>query len=239
MSALVISGRHPEGGGSFARVWGVSRQLVGRRDWGAPHFTYCGSLRERPGELESLAFVHELARYLAETYDLAGVWGMDLVEADGQWLLVDLNARIPASAELWEAAVSLAGDPQLTSLLAVHRQAVLGRLQPDQLESLLAAAAASPPEGKAILFQRSQREQVVSSSQLEQICRHYRPDLFQSVVAGAWWADLPMAGTRLSPGAPVLTVRVRGTTGEDLLARLRGEVMRAESVFCAGSDSAS
>jgi predicted ATP-grasp superfamily ATP-dependent carboligase len=159
---------------------GVSRQLVGERDFGGRGFRYSGSLLasrgaplfERQGELVERAIA--LAQAATEAFGLRGVNGLDFIARAGVPLPIEVNPRYSASMELVERATGL-------SVFAVHVDACDGRLP-------AAPRPAARTFGKAILYARRDVVAVKLRG------------------AGAALADLPHPGERIGRGHAICSV---------------------------------
>jgi predicted ATP-grasp superfamily ATP-dependent carboligase len=182
---------------------GITRQLVGRREFGATGFRYCGSLIgyggvplfDREDRLHAAAL--ELARVVTEEFGLVGLNGVDFIARDGVPWPIEVNPRPCASMELIERA----GGP---SLFELHAGACRGVLPAEPV------VGAGPHRvlGKAIVFAR--RAVTVEA-------------LPTPVLADA--ADLPHPGERIGRGHPICTVfaeaRDASACVSDLVARAR------------------
>lgn len=125
-------------------VLGLTEQLIGRREFGARGFHYCGNilplaLPPQPsptrGEGEDLlAQVRQIATGLTREFGLVGVNGLDFVLNDGQVVPLEVNPRYSASMELIEWAYGL-------SIFDLHVRAIM---QGDLPEFDLATAALTP-----------------------------------------------------------------------------------------------
>ena len=181
--------------GRRAVALGLSRQLVGERNFGAHGFRYCGSLlaSERapvfPRQAELLVRATALADAVTEAFGLRGLNGLDFVARDGVPLPIEVNPRYSASMELVERATG-------ASLFAIHAGACEGRL-PEPARLPLHAY------GKAIVYAR--RGIVVSDP-------------------GAWRvpaiADIPHPGERIGRGHPICTLFADGVDAEGCLRTL-------------------
>ena len=107
LAALFIGHR------SGARLCGVTRQRVGR---GGARFAYRGSLGPWPVSDRESARIGLLGDFLAASYRLVGLFGIDFILSDGQPWPVEINPRYTASVEVLELALR-------RSLLAEHRRA--------------------------------------------------------------------------------------------------------------------
>ncbi|HVW02270.1 MAG TPA: ATP-grasp domain-containing protein [Planctomycetaceae bacterium] len=98
------------------RLIGISEQLSG---WEAAHavpFAYCGSIG--PVAVPELISdrIREIGAACARACNLRGLFGIDCILENNQPMLLEINPRYPASAELFE---SLAG----VSLVSLHADA--------------------------------------------------------------------------------------------------------------------
>ena len=130
--------------GRRALVLGISRQLVGEREFGGRSFRYCGSLLGRglfDEEPALLGRAGAMAEAVTREFGLVGLNGIDFIARAGVPWPIEVNPRYSASMELLERAADI-------SLFALHADACGGRLP--------AAPAAAPRRvhGKAIVFAR-------------------------------------------------------------------------------------
>jgi predicted ATP-grasp superfamily ATP-dependent carboligase len=187
--------------GRRAHVLGVSRQLVGRPEFGTKGFRYCGSLMG-PGlfpKEESLRRCAEsLAAAAVRTFGLVGLNGLDFIARAGVAWPIEVNPRFSASMELLERGADL-------SLFALHAEACAGRL-PDR------ALRLDRVHGKAIVFAR--RDVTTGAT---------RRWLTDPAVA-----DIPHPGQRIAQGRPICTVFAAGRTAKACLQAL---VVKAASVY--------
>lgn len=177
--------------GRESRVFGLAEQLVGRKEFGAPAFAWCGNIlplhaaRSDGGLL--LNRVEEMVARLTRRFGLRGVNGIDFVvgtEPDGALrpYLVEVNPRYSASMELMERAYGL-------NVFSLHLEGLEGRLPRFSFAERLHEASF----GKAIVYAK------------------------RSVTVGCTdrWMDLgvrdvPSTGQRIEAGHPVCTVFAEG-----------------------------
>lgn len=162
--------------------------------------------------------VDRIANVLAEKFSLAGVWGLDFIlDAQGQVWPVDLNPRITASAELFEAAiVKSLGD--FRSVVDLHLSAcdtecrriaeAFDRLGDDRT----VVGRAERCEAKRIVFFDGPGDLETDDVMFQQLLSLYQPEFFQNGQAGVSVADVPPLGDRIEAGRPLLTVRSRAKT---------------------------
>ena len=196
-----------------ARLIGVTRQLIGESWTGARDFWYCGSIGPQRTSFEAWTTWREIGQCLTRRGGLTGVFGVDaMVRGDEIWP-IEINPRLPASAEILDAA-----RPRETMrhFLSASRE---GRFARDLLISWVGLM---PCWGKAIVF--AEQPGVMPAG---------RPVLFEEATHPEdqlpILADLPAPGTPLRAGEPVLTVFAAGNKEiqvRRLLRRRCAEVKR-------------
>lgn len=107
--------------GGDAVLLGVTEQLAGRAELGAPGFAYAGNIllpRVSPSLESELT---RLVRWLARSFGLAGLGGVDFVLTGAGPVPIEVNPRYTAAVELLEQATG-------RSLFPAHLAALAGRL---------------------------------------------------------------------------------------------------------------
>ncbi|HEY7841017.1 MAG TPA: ATP-grasp domain-containing protein [Gammaproteobacteria bacterium] len=178
--------------GSAAALVGVTLQLVGRPEFHAPRFAYCGSIGPLPLTATEREEWSEIGGVIAREFGLRGLFGVDAVRDRGRVVPVEVNPRYTASVEVHE----LAGGP---ATLALHAAACRGPLPSFPVVST------SGLVGKAHLFAPSDLR-IPDEVDLRSI-------------GTAEIADVPAPGTLVRAGAPILTLLTRGDD-EGCCARL-------------------
>lgn len=185
--------------GGNAELIGITEQLVTADDPARP-FRYAGSLGPLSVSAEQDERLRQLGRALAAEFGLRGLFGVDLViNGDAVWP-VEINPRYTASIEVLERATGV-------RTIALHVAAC---------EQGILPAAPLPPAkrwcGKLVVY--SDRDWLVTAEQ--------SASLMQQNQGLAWpiIADIPVAGTPLRAGHPVVTVFAEAETREGLLAQL-------------------
>ena len=182
--------------GRRAVVLGISEQLIGRREFGARGFRYCGNifpLSHTPAGLSTLmARLQDQVSEFARTFGLVGVGGIDFVLAEGEPVVLELNPRYTGSMELVERATG-------ASIFDVHMRALRGDL-PDPYTF----QGTGGYWGKAIVFARRDGVARGTDRWLErEVC------------------DVPFDGDRIRARSPICTVVARGPTRDACLETLR------------------
>jgi uncharacterized protein len=182
---------------------GATRQLVGEPWTGAQRFAYCGSLWPTllPGPV--LAILSGLGDCLAAEFGLTGLFGVDFVVRGDRVSVLEVNPRYVASVEVLERASAVP--------LSVVRQHV------DSCASAVLPTAMPTRErfscGKAILFaDRSIR----IGQRFEELVARWDLDQPWSPLA-----DIPVEGSMIQPGHPILTLRAEAATPRAVGQRLR------------------
>ncbi len=179
-------------------VLGLTGQIIGRPEFGASGFRYCGNILPlTAGQGAALAQVQDIATRLTREFKLVGVNGLDFILKDDQVFPVEVNPRYSASMELIERAYGL-------SIFDLHVKSVLQGTLPDF--DLAGKLADQGFFGKAIVY----AEQDGAA-----------PD------TRGWPArdirDVPFPGETLSAGDPVCTVLASGLTQAECFAGLAAQ----------------
>ena len=241
-SAVLVSHCQGEGGVERTFLLGCTRQWLaadfdgGRSkrdaDWRA--FAYRGSVGPIAVAESVKQQVGRIANELAREFSLAGVWGLDFVlDTDGQVWPVDLNPRITASAELFEAAIanSASGFHSVVDLHLSVCDSERGRGGKDfeiLISELMVGQNNATCEAKRFLFFDGPGIFKMDQSKFKQLSRLYVRDFFQGSQVGVSIADIPEIGDQIAPGRPLMTMRSRAKTKaeavvslNDLLANVR------------------
>ncbi|MCH5375892.1 MAG: ATP-grasp domain-containing protein [Planctomycetes bacterium] len=190
-------------GGGEARLVGITRQLTGEPWTGANPFAYCGSLGPVRFDADLTLKFERIGNRLAESFGLVGLIGVDVIVADRQVYVLEVNPRFVASIEVLER--SFAGSRRL---MQEHIDACCTGLLPKN-----EAATPAHVTGKAILYAtRPTRIDKRFSTWVER-ANH-----------GADWppvADIPNNETQIDPGHPILTLRTEAATPHQAVLGLR------------------
>ena len=184
------------GNGARAFLAGVSRQLVGMKDFNAATFAYCGSIGPLTLDAEVREQWNHIGAALAAGFGLSGLFGVDAVSANGKIIPVEVNPRYTASVEVIELAT---GAP----LIEYHVRACRGQL-PDII------AAPETLAGKAVLFAPCDFE----------ISRDLYALSDKVSENGIRLADIPRRGAGIKTGRPILTLLANGRSQENCLDTL-------------------
>jgi predicted ATP-grasp superfamily ATP-dependent carboligase len=180
-----------------ACLLGISEQLIGRTEFGADGFRYCGSILwpMGAGQVEWRDLVERIGQVVCAVtreFHLVGVNGIDFILKEKTVYPIEVNPRYTASMELVERAYGL-------NIFATHLEACQGSLPDFDL-------LASPDIGyfgKAIHF----------ASQA--LIFHEPRFWFDQGVR-----DVPFEGERIAQGKPVCTVFSRGQSRLECYNRL-------------------
>jgi predicted ATP-grasp superfamily ATP-dependent carboligase len=188
---------------------GVTRQLVGEAWTGARPFQYCGSLGPWPLAADVEGTLRAWGQLLVTEFALGGLFGVDFV-CDGQdaWI-IEVNPRYTSSAEVVEQVSGI-------SLIDWH---AASRNHGD-CPSPPALHYGSTCLGKAILF--------------GSFFTTVTDDFTRWALAQADLADVPAAGTSLSPGQPVLTVGAAAESIPLILSALKCRMGQVEACLRGG-----
>jgi predicted ATP-grasp superfamily ATP-dependent carboligase len=172
--------------GHDAVALGVTRQLIGDGAFGATGHRWCGNLLGSAGtpvlaaEPEVLASATAAAQALTRAFGLRGVNGIDFIARDGAAVVIEVNPRWTAAAELVEYSM-------VVPLFASHVEASEGTLNTPvtTLDGVV---------GKAVVFAPSD-------------CVMPNTDDWLADVA---IRDVPATGSPVPRGAPICTVLASG-----------------------------
>jgi predicted ATP-grasp superfamily ATP-dependent carboligase len=198
--------------GRRATVLGLSEQLIGRREFGATGYRWCGNVvppRLPAGERSSLLRqAQAICSRLTETFGLVGSFGVDLIwDGERAWT-VEVNPRPCASLETIEAAHG-------GKVFDAHLQSIAGEIPPLDLEASWAHGGSA---GKAVLY--ADADLVVGET------RDW---------AGKGIRDIPHPGTRIARGHPVCTLTSRADSPHRALRRLREQAGEMRDELRAGT----
>jgi predicted ATP-grasp superfamily ATP-dependent carboligase len=196
-----IPGSSNEQAISDCQLVGCSQQLVGEPSFGALPYAYCGSIAPLVIPEGQRKIIERLGASISAEFEIDGVFGIDLiVNKEGVWL-IDINPRIPASAELYELLASEDRQDSF-SVFKAHLQACYqqnGTIRP-----------ATPVDGrwvaKGILFCKIETGMIVTEAvfgQLKQLSYEDLSSTHRKI------ADVPMIGTSIAKGEPILSLFVQ------------------------------
>ena len=239
VSALLVAGREPFGGGGSlrnsnpslsCRLIGCTRQLVGEGVLGAAPFSYCGSIGPIKLEVPIARTIEAIGSAIAAEFKITGIFGLDLIVNDiGVWP-VDINPRITASAEIFELAAHMPGrEVNQFSIVQQHVEAC--SLHPANFKPILFGAEMY---GKAILFCQSEPGINLNESVFEQLMPFHR-DAENNSRLKQFIADIPEIGTRIAKGEPVLSLFTRGKSSSEILQNLLEFAARLRDITHSGS----
>jgi uncharacterized protein len=193
-----------------AVLLGVTRQLIGAAWTGATGFQYCGSIGPLSLPASSEASFVEIGNVLARAFDLFGLFGVDaIVNEHGAWP-VEINPRYTASTELLEWAAGL-------KTIELHLAACqTGRLP------IVAIRPQRQCFGKAILFAAARFVVTPNLNRLFFERNGQEPPAF---------ADIPVAGTVIEAGWPIVTVLIAARDEQEVLRMLQQQAAAVRALI--------
>lgn len=93
--------------GREAVLLGLTEQLIGKPEFGAHGFMYCGNVLPLAAGNEGVGIfeqAHKIANLLTREFGLVGVNGMDFILSKGEIFPIEVNPRYTAAMELVESA---------------------------------------------------------------------------------------------------------------------------------------
>jgi len=205
------------GNGAGAECMGVSTQLVGESWNGAAPFQYCGSIAPFVASEPVTQSIDRLGAVLAASFQLIGVFGVDLLIDDQLVWALEVNPRYTASMELFERLGR-------GSVIEAHASACTRHASIKYNEQKRVAMNRSREfVGKAILFadRACQITECATKTLLAEAGRRSPPNV----------ADIPIPGTTIEPGQPMLTVFADGGTHDEVYSQLRAQLEHCRRVL--------
>jgi predicted ATP-grasp superfamily ATP-dependent carboligase len=181
--------------GRYARLLGVTRQLIGESWLHAAPFHYCGSIGPLALTPAEKAAFQRLGDALMAGCALRGLFGIDCIWHHGAPWPTEVNPRYTASVEVVEHAACIPA-------LALHGHVFDASIpQPPSVETATGLVV-----GKAILFARAP---LVFPKDGPWTSVLQSPGPLVSVPA---FADIPPAGQAIGVGRPILTLFAQGAS---------------------------
>jgi len=190
-----------------ARLLGATRQLIGENWLYAGPFRYCGSIGPLALSVRVQATLAALGGLIVHECGLRGVFGVDYVLRDDQPCCVEVNPRYTGSVEILEHALGIRA-------VALHASAFGW----EEEQALAAVPSVPPVAGKAIIFARGDMTFPQDGPWLPAL------NVPRTDHAMTAFADIPMPGTVITRGRPILTVLAAGASEEDCGRLLRERV---------------
>jgi predicted ATP-grasp superfamily ATP-dependent carboligase len=190
--------------GNEVSLIGVTEQLIGTPWLNAPPFRYAGNVGPIPVS-ESLRRDLQLAgEAIGSECNLRGLFGIDFILADARPWVVEVNPRYTASIEVLERATGLAS-------LSLHSKAFGDVREPRDGDP-----SRQPVCAKGILY--ANRSFAMPAYDLtEMLARNF--------------ADLPAPNEIVEEGWPILTVHAEGSSRDECMRILAGEVEHIKRVL--------
>lgn len=120
------------GDGKNAKVVSVNEQLIGRKEFGARKFWYCGNITPVFVDVD----VNDICEKFVQEFGLKGSCGIDFVVSNGLYVM-EVNPRLQATLEIVERAFGV-------NMIVLHENAYKGKIEPVE--------KAKRTWGKAILY---------------------------------------------------------------------------------------
>ncbi len=180
-----------------ATLLGSTAQLVGTSWLCERPFAYCGSIGPLDLSREMRDSFRRIGNCLAKSFNLTGLFGVDVVIRGDEVWPVEVNPRYTASVEVLEWALHF-------DSIALH----VGAYRDGQIPETITTTASGPCWGKAIKFASST---VSMSNEAFDLC--WQDD-------AKFFADIPAAGTLIERGNPIATAITSGRNPDEVTTRL-------------------
>lgn len=183
------------------QLLGITRQFVGEAWAGASSYKYCGSIA--PWALPSIVAgqLKKLGTLLCKEFGLDHTYGVDLV-CDGEQLwTIEVNPRYTAAIEIVEQAYGVSA---------------FGTVDFEQPTTSF---------GKVILYAKNSLR---VTAEMSALLLEHAGGLPRSQLAWPQLADIPVPGTAIEIGQPVLSIFANGETGGMVIERLQQRVREIE-----------
>ncbi|MBU7037574.1 MAG: ATP-grasp domain-containing protein [Theionarchaea archaeon] len=181
------------GDGEKAQILSINEQLIGREEFGAREFWYCGNITPVfPGEHASVV-ADAACTALTRHFGLKGSCGIDfVVHSSSSPYVLEVNPRPQATLELLERVYG-------TNMVVVHENAVRGVLEAP-------SARSGTPEtwGKAIIY--AEKDIIM-------------PDT-REWLDHSWIKDIPHPSELILKSEPICTVIADGKDRDDCFEHL-------------------
>ena len=195
------------------RTLGVTEQLIGEAFCSASPFQYCGSISGLAIASKEENQIQEIAQGIANEFGLRGVFGIDFIQNEkGVWP-VDINPRFTASSEIVQRA-ELEGENLILTHLESFDLPEFKLAQTQHVENSQTKKR-DREYGKAILFNGLDDTIAFPESIMDYLPMSYCVDDRESSIA-----DVPMPGTCISSGHPILTVLASGQNSLEVRRKL-------------------
>jgi len=213
-------------GGGRAVLVGLTNQLIGQASLAGGGFAYCGSTGPVALSAHQKAELTRIGAALAKHFQLVGLFGVDLIQADStevsgsEYTVIEVNPRYTASVELLERAYNIHTIPWHLAACAT------GQL-PCAAE--LASLRANSWHIKGILYAR--REARFHAELAEYVRKQNASPHAGQLADWPRIADIPATGTIFQPGMPIVTLFASGVDSTVAEQHLNRSICQIESLL--------
>lgn len=187
--------------GREAVLLGLTEQLVGRPEFGAHEFVYCGNVLPLTAGDHGVGIIeqaHQIVNLLTREFVLVGVNGMDFILSRGEIYPIEINPRFTAAMELVESAYKL-------SVFDLHVRALTQGELPE-FDLGRAGHTIRKYFAKTILYAEKDGRAPNTEGWI-----------------GRGLRDVPHPGEQFVQGKPICTILASADTPADCLANLAGK----------------
>ena len=190
------------------------------------HYKYCGSYGPIPLTDEQIDRLQRFAGSVGRESGLLGLWQADFLVHHGSLTLLEINPRWSASMDILDVCLDL-------GLVEMHFDCVCKNLSQAAFEQVRMKACKRAREsiesmmGKLVVY--APNAFTVSQAQSD----HWWANRWECDVKSrrnrCQFADIPLAGTEVAIGDPILTVLNSGSSRESILCNLQKAKSAVES----------
>lgn len=212
-----VEGRNMSGlfvaDGSSCCLIGVTYQLNGDPSFGCREFKYCGSILATDLEESLTDRIRLIGQTMTQVFGLRGMFGVDMVcDCTMIWIL-EINPRITASAEIVVPAI-----PVNRNIITEHLVGLRGISSATVNWAFTNPTSKTP--GKAIIYNRGRRAFTVSSQLFTELKSWHESGMSRSGIPSQV-SDIPVKGTTIHSGCPIVTVKAQAQNKSETLQQLR------------------
>jgi uncharacterized protein len=184
-------------------------------------YAYAGSCGPIVLSGEQWCSLWDFANSVGGCTGFRGLWQADfIISPSGELVLLEINPRWSASMEILDTCLGL-------RLVSLHHRCVQGMLGIEEWKTIAAHIRDAPSNkmlGKMIAY--APRDFVVTDNQSDRWWDRLWDGELEKLTSRCGFADIPLGGTRVGQGQPILTCMVSGNSIGEMQSRLEIEIAR-------------